>query len=207
MNVIKQALYLLGRCLSPMCPEDVGRWARPLSLVFTGTRAGKFASWGEGSVMRYKPSQLRGLRHVRVGRHCLFEAGLELTAWETPSGQAPEVTIGDHCVIRKDAQISAVRRVVIGNHLLTGTHVLISDNAHGESKTSQTVLPPTERPLFSKGEIVIGDNVWMGNGACVLGNVHIGDGAVIGANAVVTHDVPAHHMAVGAPARIMKIKD
>lgn len=54
------------------------------------------------------------------------------------------------------------------------------------------------------GAPIIGSSVYIAAGARLLGNIRIGDGAVIGANAVVTHDVPARSMAYGVPARIVK---
>ena len=54
---------------------------------------------------------------------------------------------------------------------------------------------------MSKGEIIIGDNVWLGDRTVILSGVHIGDGAVIAANAVVTHDVPAYSVVGGVPAK------
>ncbi len=60
------------------------------------------------------------------------------------------------------------------------------------------------RPVKSKGSIVIGDNVWIGDKATILPGVIIGDGAVIAANAVVSKDVPAYCVAGGNPAKIIK---
>ena len=65
-------------------------------------------------------------------------------------------------------------------------------------------LPFTERPLYSKEPVVIGNNVWLGNNVCVMPDVTIGDGAIIGANSVVTHDISAYAVAVGIPAKIIK---
>ena len=72
------------------------------------------------------------------------------------------------------------------------------------SHPSQVNVPPVERPLVSKGKVKVGSNVWMGNNVCVLPGVTIGDGAVIAANSVVTHDVPSCSMVAGAPARVIK---
>ena len=58
--------------------------------------------------------------------------------------------------------------------------------------------------LISKGKIHISKNVWIGEGACILAGVNIGQGAIIGANAVVTKDIPNFAIAVGVPARIIK---
>ena len=64
-------------------------------------------------------------------------------------------------------------------------------------------MNPNDRPLYSKGPIIIGDCVWIGERAVILGGVKIGNGAIIGANSVVTHDVPENGIAVGCPARII----
>ena len=103
--------------------------------------------------------------------------------------------------------LTAVNGITIGDNLRTGKNVLISDNSHGDPKNmSQRNLHPNDRPLYSKGEIRIGDNVWIGENAAILGGVTIGDGAIIGVNAVVTHDVPAFATAVGVPVKIVASK-
>ena len=66
-------------------------------------------------------------------------------------------------------------------------------------------MAPNQRRLTSKGPVVIEDNVWIGEKASILSGVHIGKGAIIGAGAVVTKDVPAGHMALGVPARILSM--
>lgn len=63
-----------------------------------------------------------------------------------------------------------------------------------------------EQPLKSKGGIVVGDHAWLGVGVIVLNNVNIGEGAVIGAGSVVTHDIPPGAIAVGVPARVVKYR-
>ena len=63
-----------------------------------------------------------------------------------------------------------------------------------------------EQPLVSRGDIVIEDDVWLGYGVIVLDGVHIGSGAVIGAGSVVTHDIPANAIAMGTPARVVKMR-
>lgn len=65
-------------------------------------------------------------------------------------------------------------------------------------------IPYYERSMYSKGPVVIGNNVWLGNNVCVMPGVTIGDGAIIGANSVVTHDIPAYSVAAGIPAKVIK---
>jgi acetyltransferase-like isoleucine patch superfamily enzyme len=63
-----------------------------------------------------------------------------------------------------------------------------------------------EQPLYSKGDIVVGDDTWLGFGVIVLNSVRIGKGAVVGAGSVVTHDIPDGAVAVGIPARVLKMR-
>ncbi len=70
---------------------------------------------------------------------------------------------------------------------------------HGWEKATPT---PKELPL--KGDTVVGNDVWIGQNVTVMPGVHIGDGAIIAANAIVTKDVPAYHIAGGNPARVIR---
>ncbi len=67
-------------------------------------------------------------------------------------------------------------------------------------------LPIREQPLHSKGDIIVGDGVWLGVGVVILAGVTIGEGAVIGAGSVVTRDVPPQAIAAGAPAQVVRLR-
>lgn len=179
-------------------------WMR--TQLYTGFHARRFAQWGEGSNLFYRSQKIIGYKRIVVGKWTDLGCGLQLTAWERHGNTVyhPLIVIGDYCTIRENAHISAIDRITIGNHLLTGTNIYISDNAHGLSVREMLELPPTSRPLSSKGPVTIGNNVWLGNNVCVMSGVTIGDGAVIGANSVVTHDIPAYALAAGAPAKVIK---
>ena len=92
--------------------------------------------------------------------------------------------------------------VTIGNNVLIGRYVLIIDHEHGSSFDMN--IPPKQRPLFSKGEVVIEDNVWIGDKVTILPGVIIGKGAIIGSNAVVTKNVEAYTIVGGIPAKKIK---
>jgi len=79
-----------------------------------------------------------------------------------------------------------------GRLQLVGMYIYISDNAHGASKMEHFIIPLAKRPLYSKGSVVIGNNVWIRDKITILGGVFIGDGAIIGANSFVTKDVPSY---------------
>lgn len=152
------------------------------------------------------PNQLKGTQYISVGKNSRLEKGVILTAWDKQNdrGFSPSITIGDNCNINEFNHITACSQITIGDNLLTGRYVYISDNSHGSSKYEELLLHPHKRPLHVKGPVVIGNNVWICEHACVLSGVTIGDGAIIAANAVVTHDVPPYSIAAGVPARVIK---
>ena len=150
--------------------------------------------------------RLVGLKYVSVGSGTYIASGVQLTAWDSHNGLRfnPSITIGNRCAIRNNAHITAINNITIGDYLMTGTNVLITDNSHGQSTREHMSLPFHERPVFSKGPVVIGNKVWLGNNVCVMPGVTIGDGAIVGANSVVTHNVPAYAVACGIPAKVIK---
>ena len=185
----------------------MNRIIRALSTRFYTTLCRhRFAQWGKGSHIEWKAMRLVGLRYISIGCRSSISSGVQLTAWDCHNGNkySPSITIGNHCAIRENSHITAINSITIGNNLLTGTNVLITDNSHGQSTREHMSLPFNERPVVSKGPVVIGNNVWLGNNVCVMPGVTIGDGAIIGANSVVTHDIPAYAVAAGIPAKVVK---
>ena len=174
--------------------------------IYTAFHRHRFAHWGKGSHIGWKAMRLKGLKYISIGEKTYIASGVQLTAWDSHNGHqfTPSIVIGNRCSIRNNAHITAIDSITIGNDLLTGTNVLITDNSHGKSCRDHMSLPFAERPLYSKGPVIIGNNVWLGNNVCVMPGVTIGDGAIIGANSVVTHDVPAYAVACGIPAKVVK---
>lgn len=152
------------------------------------------------------PNQLQGLQYISIGKGTNIGEDVILTAWDKYENDkfSPSISIGENCMIGEHAHITACHQIVIGNGVLTGRYVYISDNAHGNSSKEESEIPPIKRKLHVKGPVVIEDNVWIGERVCILSGVHIGKGAIIAANAVVTHDVPAECIAGGVPAKVIK---
>lgn len=153
--------------------------------------------------------RLRGLAHMRIGRN--FSAGdhLWLEAVTTYAGHthSPELILGDDINLSDSVHIACLHRIHIGDGLLAGSNVLISDHTHGSYSGPNQSSPdtiPTSRPLHSSGEVILGRNVWLGDGVCVLAGAQIGDGAIIGANSIVRGIIPPATIAVGAPARVVR---
>lgn len=165
--------------------------------------AGKNCRMGRGF-------SIREPQYISIGDD--FEGGKDVAihAWKHYRGYTtlkdPEIIIGNNVSVTKDCYISCLDKVVIGDGTLIGVGAFISDNAHGKNTLKDLELPPNQRALFSKGPVVIGKNVWIGRNVCVMPGVTIGDYAVIGANAVVTYDIPPRSVAVGVPAKVIKIE-
>lgn len=154
----------------------------------------------------FLPKMLLGEKYISIGKGTTIGKDVILTAWDIYENVhfSPSIEIGENCTIGEHAHITACHKIKIGNNLLTGRYVYISDNAHGKSNKEELEIPPIKRKLHVKGPVIIEDNVWIGERVCILSGVHIGKGAIIAANAVVTHDVPAGCIVGGIPARIIK---
>lgn len=167
----------------------------------------EIARIGKGS--RYLPGSfvVEG-KYIKIGRNTIVNKHVSITAQNvkgiTDDSVQCIVVIGDNCGIGPYSQITGIKRIQIGNGVQTGSSILITDNAHGEANYEQLKLRPNLRPLVSKGEVVIGNNVWIGAKTTILPGVHIGDGVIIGANSVVTKDIPPYSIVVGNPAHIIK---
>lgn len=146
-----------------------------------------------------------GQKNIFVGHHTGIQSHSILGCWEKYGEQqfSPSITIGNHCSIGEYNHITACKKITIGDGLLTGRYVYIGDNAHGGLSWEEANIPPARRHLKSKGEIVIGRNVWIGDKVSIFGGVTIGDNVIIGAGSIVTHDIPANCMAAGVPAKIV----
>ncbi len=147
-----------------------------------------------------------GLRRIRIGDSVWIQSHTVIGCWAEYRGQkfTPSIVIGNNCNIGAYNHISACNKIVIGDGLLTGRYVIINDNSHGGLSYEEADIPPAQRKLVTKGEVVIGNNVWIGDKAAVLSGVHVGSNVIIAANAVVTKDVPDNCIVAGVPARILK---
>ena len=175
------------------------------NFIYTCWLSNCFNTLGKGSRFEYK-AYVRGGKYVIIGDNCIFYRGNIINAWDTHNGTKyfPHISIGDNCSIGAYSQITACKNIQIGNNLLTGAYVLISDNNHGQFTEDDLKISPRKRRLHNKGDVIIGNNVWLGDKVAVLSGVQIGDGAVVAANAVVTNDIPPYCLAAGVPAKVIK---
>lgn len=113
----------------------------------------------------------------------------------------PELIIGEGSYIGRFGTIACINRVCIGKNVLISDRVFIGDALHGFERTD---IPIKEQKMTSPGPVEIGDGTWVGISASILPNVSIGKNCVIGANSVVTHDIPDFCVAAGNPARVLR---
>lgn len=208
--MISKIFFYFGTLLSYLYPRRIGGTIkRCLGKINTGYKASSFASVG-WPISIGKGTRIVGGKCFRLGNNVSFGISSVIEAYQVRGEQKfnPAVSIGNNCVFGDYTHITSINSITIGNNLLTGRRVLISDNSHGESIGSNNCnslnKSPIERKLTSKGPVLIGDNVWIGDNVCILAGVTIGDGAIIGANTVVNKDIPSYSIAVGARIRIIE---
>jgi len=141
--------------------------------------------------------EIYGGKRVKIGNGVHFGSGVIIAA-----GIDGEVVIGDNTYIGTHTIIIANKRIIIGKDCLISPFNYIIDSNHGTSPRELIRRQP-----YDIKPIIIGDDVWVGVGCAILKGVKIGDGAVIGAGAVVTKDIPPYSIAVGVPAKVIKLRE
>ena len=179
------------------------RW--PVSVyvrLFRAIFARRFGSFGRGTSIIF-PVGVDGAENIVLGDDVYIAYKTYLAALPHTGQAECRLEIGAGCRIGRFNHIYATQRVVLGAHVLTANNVYISDNLHGYRNPDVPIL---QQPIVQNGVVEIGEGSWLGHNACVLG-ARIGRHCVIGANAVVTRDIPDHCVAVGAPATIIRRYD
>lgn len=151
------------------------------------------------------PFDIRNRRFIDLGRGLTTGVGCRIEAYS--SSNKVTLIIGNNVQMNDYVHITAMDEVRIGNNVLLASKIYISDCSHGsyvgDADDSSPLSIPKDRN-YAKKKVIIEDNVWLGEFACVLPGVTIGRGTIVGANSVVTKSLPANVIAVGAPARPIK---
>lgn len=112
-----------------------------------------------------------------------------------------QIHLGKNVNVNSYSRIESMNSVIFENNVLIGPNVYISDRNHEYKDIS---VPVKQQGYYSKGGILIGEGSWLGIHSVIIGSVHIGKHCVVGANCVVTNDIPDFSVVVGNPARIVK---
>ena len=138
---------------------------------------------------------------VRLGRdiHMMAtrDAPIRLTCYGEPSGR---IELGDYTIVLPGVRISSATRIRTGKNCMFATHSFVTD-ADWHDLYDRTAAPG------GTAEVVLEDNVWIGDSAIVCKGVRVGENTIVGAGAVVASDLPPNCIAAGNPARVVKLLD
>jgi acetyltransferase-like isoleucine patch superfamily enzyme len=180
--------------------ETVDLWA---AIGPDTGRGRRFGAFGDGSVICFPPATIMNERYIHIGAGTMIGPGVALSAGMLPGQECltdPVVKIGDRCLIGRGSGIVGHLGIEIGDDVWTGHYVYITDQNHGYADLGR----PISRQSQPERPVTIGDGSWLGHGTVVLPGSRVGRHVVIGANSVVTGDIPDYSVAVGAPARVIK---
>lgn len=175
-----------------------------LGAIGPDTRRGKrFGALGADSVICFPTNTIFNEQYIQIGQGTMFGPQATLSAGMVP-GQTmvsdPVISVGDRCLFGKGSGIVGHLRITVGDDVWTGHHVYITDQNHGY----EDLDVPISRQVMPERAVSIGEGSWLGHGTVVLPGATIGRHVVIGANSVVTGDIPDFSVAAGVPARVIK---
>lgn len=150
-----------------------------------------------------KGCTFEGGERIRIGTNSVIGAGSELLVYEKHFNRPldSKLVIGRHVRITARCRITCAGTITIGDDTLLAPDVFITDHNHGMDPEAPGGYSPQD---ITAKNVIIGKGVWLGQRVCVLPGVTVGDHSIVGANSVVTHDIPPYSIAVGAPARVIK---
>lgn len=205
-NIFKIIIIILAKFCSIFWSSKVSFFLYTLKRIFVSEiKKNDFLFFGKGSLLGLNMTVINS-KFISIGNNTSIGNRASIGCFLIKPNFEPQLSIGDNVSIGEDCHITCANSISIGNNVLTGKKVLISDNSHGTSSLIDLSISPIDRPIVSKGPIIIEENVWIGEKATILSGVRIGKGSIVGANAVVTKDVPEYSVVVGNPAKIIIIK-
>ena len=147
-----------------------------------------------------KPLRIDGKRFIAIQDHVFVQPYTWIACQPLTCNPNPILQFGEGATIGNFNHIYATNSIIIENHVLTADKVYISDNLHSYEDPSSPII---KQPIKQIKSVRIGEGSWLGENVCVIG-ASVGKHCTIGANSVVTNDIPDYSVAVGAPARVIK---
>jgi len=199
-------LFLIGQIVSLLFTHKLLHILMEFFNIFYSGWTKRGFKKCKGRVRIEYPLELIGGKYIEIGKNFSSRGRLRMEVFDAFLTQkfTPALIIGDNVCFNYDCHVGCVNKIIVGNNVLIGSRVLITDHFHGEINHQALSMPPNLRPLISKGAVIIQDNVWIGEGAIIMPNVEIGTNSIIGANAVITKNVPANSVIGGVPGKIIK---
>ena len=166
------------------------RWNLWLYFNYAINKPVSYDRGGERAKKLREKTARKFLAHV--GKDVNIEKGAVITS---------TMEIGDRSGVGINAKIHG--KVIIGNDVMMGPDCIIYTKNHAFSNTN---IPMNKQGFSEEKPVFIGDDVWIGGRVIILPGVHVGNGAIIGAGAVVTKDVPEYAIVGGNPAKVIKYR-
>jgi len=165
----------------------------------------RFGSVGNKSFIEF-PSLITNPQNIFIGDNFSALSKFRIETFNEYMGEtfSPKIIIGDNVAFNNDCHLGCIDKIEIGNNVLFASKIYITDHYHGQISAEAIKVIPVQRRLYSKGPVVIKDNVWIGESVAIMPGVTIGENSIIGANSVVTNDVPENSVAAGVPAKVIK---
>jgi len=145
--------------------------------------------------------QVNNPRAVAIGSRVTIAGEFVLSDLCPGQGECPKIIIGDGSTILYRFQCNAAQSVQIGRNVLIASNVLITDSDHVVEPGG---VPATKNPRLVTRPVRVEDNCWLGQNVVIVKGVTIGHDSIVGANSVVTRNIPPCSVAVGNPARVIK---
>ena len=184
--------------------DTIWRWFTASAAIGPKSRRGKkFGKFGTGSIILFPTTTIFNENYIHIGKDTMIGEHVALSAGMMPGQKCltnPVVKIGDRCLIGRGSGIVGHLSIDIGDDVWTGHHVYITDQNHGYLDISK----PISHQSQPERAVSIGEGSWLGHGVVVLPGAKIGKHVAVGANSVVTGELPDYCVAVGSPARVIK---
>lgn len=157
------------------------------------------------AVMIDPSCEIRGIERMKFGRSVVIQKDCWLNIAFPNPAKGPMIFVDEGTNIGRRCTISAANRIFIGKFVLIAPNVFIADTQHEYQKIG---IPIMHQGITTHSDqVTIGDETWIGINAVIMGNVTVGKHCVIGANSVVIKDIPDYCVAVGNPAKVVKVLD
>lgn len=192
---MRERIYrMIGKVLLKLTALRNGAWEATLRR--------EFRSIDSTTILEY-PLKVTNPGCVTIGARTRISWCGRILAMTEHLGRrcAPEIVIGDDCYLGNHVHIVATNRILIGKKVMLADRVFLSDHWPDQSSAHAPAAPGASH---FDGEVHIGEGSWIGENVSVAGDIRIGRHSVVGANAVVTRNLPAYSVAVGVPARIIR---
>jgi len=167
-------------------------------VIFWLVHARRFKDYSFSSTM-LNALKIQGHEYISIGNGTYIHKFVWLGAYSIEKVK-PELIISDGVCIGNFNHITCAKKVTLQKNVLTADKVFITDHLH---RYEDPTIPIIKQGISIKSEVVIGEGAWIGENVSIIG-ASVGKNSIIGANSVVTKDIPAYSIAVGAPAKVIK---